>query len=382
MVLNKIALSYLVIFIIAPPMASANIYRIIALAMMTYLVGNNVSKCRTSYSIQAIGAAILMAIINIACGESIFYHIQFYIFLSFIVIFSFLLNEQNKREYYFLIPLVMITYIIFNVTTIRELASDPHVMRSLSRSTQGNFYSNKGVGGYGYLYSLIMIIPVGISEARYEKGIKRIISLVFLVTSYILVFRSAYMLAMLITIIMTGVYIILAMGNISRSRLAVIFLIMIAALILYNKLDSILLRLADLTRPSMIQKKLEDIYELLYEDASVADTSLWGRYERYFRDFMLVISSPLWGVLRYTAVGKHSAIMDTFAQYGIPIGIYVTTAIFKPLRAHLNYHVPELTVCFIGLGLFLLLNSPVMSVGIVYVVFPLALYKSKDRVYL
>ena len=381
MIFNKIALAYLVIFIIAPPMASANIYRIVALLMMLYLVGRNVSKCITRYTVSMICAVALMTIIEVICGESITVHIQLYLLMSFVIVLSFLYNEQEVKSYNYLVTIIFATYIIFNITTIRALNIDPHIMRSLAKnSSLSSLYQDQGVGGYGYLYAMILVIPIGIFKLRQETGLRRIVTLIFLITSYVLVFSSAYMLAMLITICMTGAYIALSFRN--RNSTITVFLIITAAVILYYNLDSLLLWIADLTRPSMIQKKVEDMYEILFNDVSVEDTVLWGRYERYLRDIMLILNSPIWGTLRYSLVGKHSAILDLYAQFGIPIGIYATSAIFKPLKKCIRKNRPELIASFIGLVLYLLLNSPAMSVGVLYFIFPLIFRSTNNGEYI
>ncbi len=118
------------------------------------------------------------------------------------------------------------------------------------------------------------------------------------------------------------------------------------------------------------EAKIRDFQESMVDGRSTG--SVEARAERYERSLRLFLEHPLVGTLMFDDVGKHSAILDRFAQYGVVVGaLFFFLIAYYPLRMLRNTRVP------IGLGLsfafvaimFPMVNNVFMSWGLILYVF-------------
>lgn len=376
----KLALLYLEAFLISPPLILGTVFRVVAVVMMTYIMLNAIRGRHNIYIVITFISIGLMVFFQMISGESITLKIQLYIMMMFVICFVYLCQVEDIRDYEYLLYFALVLFIVFNLCTFKALVENPHIMRYLVRnSVDGGMYQSKGVGGYTYIYSLILIIPIALSLLRETTKSRKIVILLFLLTSYLLVFSSGYLLAMMITTVMTASFFILITNKVSRYKGLWILVVLIITIAVFLSLGNILQFLSRLAGSSMIQKKLDDIYSIIYSSESISNTELVYRFERYSRDLSLTLRSPIFGCLDYNSVGKHSAILDVFAQFGIPVGVLTSLAIFRPLRMCAKRNNIANVVSLLGLFVVLLCNPVPMSIGIVYIVYPL-IYRSNIEI--
>jgi hypothetical protein len=107
-----------------------------------------------------------------------------------------------------------------------------------------------------------------------------------------------------------------------------------------------------------------------------ASGTLYDRIERYQRSFLLFVQNPIFGTMLSTDIGKHSQILDNFAQFGIVVGsMFVYFLIAVPIR-YINRRGAEFGLAFAMLIVTLLyfgLNNAFMSAGpVLFIIFPVA----------
>jgi hypothetical protein len=116
--------------------------------------------------------------------------------------------------------------------------------------------------------------------------------------------------------------------------------------------------------------KVRDIRDSLLDDQSTGTVE--GRAERYIRSIKLFVENPVIGTLTFDDVGKHSAVLDRFAQYGFAFGLlFLALLIYVPIRMARSSRAPiglALAFLMVAIG-FPLSNNVFMSWGLVLYVF-------------
>jgi O-antigen ligase len=164
---------------------------------------------------------------------------------------------------------------------------------------------------------------------------------------------------------------------VSRRRALVVLLIAIPLVVvaLQEKTMVGTLELAQsVTQDTNVGRKIDDILTSLQSDYAVG--SLGDRLERYTRSLQLFANAPIFGVLEFADVGKHSSYLDRFARYGLVGGaVFMYLLLYVPVRMMKRMHAgfgmafsvfviallfPTLNTVFMGFGTALFIMFPVV----------------------
>lgn len=343
---------YLIGWFISPPLASGTIYRVIAIVAVACIAFFSLANNRQQLANRFYWCVVLSLYIILLCfatGESISWKINLLIILITSASFALWNNKygNNSKQLKTLVYFAICLYCIWNTTTLIAVAKEPNIMRLLAKNSgETSGYGGSGVGGYGYLYSVIIMLPIGIYLLKEKQKIWLLAVIAyFVISSAILSYQSQYFIALILAVL-TAPMMIIADRN--RGGLNVIFYILLAVvfLVIFANLESILNFCINIVDIPSIQKKLTLMKATLME-GSVAEEGTFGeRYERYTRDLNLILQNPILGVFRFTMVGKHSTILDFFAQYGIPLGIVFVNLLFSSCRDWIKQRIPAASVVF------------------------------------
>lgn len=323
-----ILMLYLIAWCISPPLAYGNQYRILVIICILMLVLRSWHYClpmvkqRTMLTVLLIGYLILVGVLS---GDSFTLRMNTYILLAVAIASDcWMCNRRIDIKTLQIILLAsFLLYTLWNLTTLRAVAVSPRVMRELVRnSSYSEALAKMGVGGYGYLYSAVLALPIGLTCLRDRNITKsiRIIATVFVVTTLLLSVQSQYLMALLLALL--AIPLSLSKNSIKSNSQKTMFVIFGAIIfLLMLNIEAILSLLINNIEIDSIQRKLADLYAIIVEGEAIADSEFAARAERYSRDLNLILTRPLFGHLTFNAVGKHSNILDMFAQYGIPLGI-------------------------------------------------------------
>lgn len=383
--INKFIFLFLMIWITAPPLQGDTICRFLCLVLLLYLFWKTTKRGTIPiYVLLAFLLIFAMIVVSEFMGDGLNTHMQLYLLMGYTICTAYLSKEEDVRDYLILFPIIFIVMAFWNILTIRALFVDAHVMRYLVRnSTSG--YGGFGVGGYGHAYTTVLLLPLAIEFVL--KGINktgRITALFYLITSLYMIFNSGYMIAILATIFGMVCYFFMLRGG--RNNFIWIVLVFILLIVIYINIDNILSYIIDSMNVGLMRNKVIEIQRLLIESdeaSSIGSSILFGeRYERYTRDMGLILNNPIFGALNYMKVGKHSTILDMFAQYGIPAGIIFCYVLIKPLRSSLKNRIQTANVegaTIIELVFILLINNASMGMGIIYILLPIyTLFRQKS----
>lgn len=283
---------------------------------------------------------------------------------------------------FWLLPVIVTTSII----TILAYASNSNISRTSKKDTLvGLEQMSQGIGGYEFIYFLVFILAP-ILYLLIDSKIK--FSIIKRIFSYLLIgifvgniifanFTTALILLIIIFIIKFMI------PKLTSSKLAFyLILALILAPVLYTILLAVIEPVIDLLGSSMNAQRLIEIRELLAY--GFIDSSLGARLNAFHTSLTAAMNNPVSGIIMSdlggygTALkgfGQHSFLLDTFALFGVVIGVISIYLYFQPLVKLYkikSYSCSSLPLLMIGLStIFFMVNNMAPSIGFaIYFVFP------------
>jgi hypothetical protein len=388
--LRRVALGYIIVWVLSPPLAYGTIWRVLAVfAMLLWLALEALAArsmlLRPNWQIlAAAGFVFYTSMVEWLVPDSatISHQFQIWIMLFFLVV-----GESHARgredEARFSFWLVLLILPVWSFTTLWGIETiGSGVSRIISRSSdEARQLTEEGAGGFGFVYTTLLCLPILASlalrsggwidreQSRWRGRIAQLLVWGNFLLAGLLILRAGYSIAVILAVFALACVFLIQ----SRKPLRLLIFLCLAGIIAVltaMATGPVLRSLQDLTAGTQYSTKIRDIRASL-EDAQSTGT-VADRTERYSRSIRLFAENPVVGTLRFDDVGKHSAILDRFAQYGFGIGLlFLALLVYMPLRLLRDRQVP------IGLSLgflvaacgFPLLNNVFMSWGLVLYLF-------------
>ena len=383
--LQNMALLYMIMWGISPPLAYGTIYRLLFLGafFMWELLAIQQQGSRLLEAQSKIGIllAVIVIIATLSDGVESGFTGNLQLIMFFLYYCVYLYYEGSGKDISWVIWFIAILIIIWNSTTLHGYETQRNLSRLLAKDFEGaESYAARGIGGYAYIYSLLFFAPITLGYlTRYSKTInawQKILLWTALISSVLVIFSSGYMIAILLLIV--SVIVLLFIKGKKKATWGV-FTLVITTLVIFIFAEDLLRTLQPYVRGTMYETKIEDMIYSLTEGS--ASGTVEGRFERYIRSVKLFFQSPIWGQLSRSNIGKHSAILDKFAQFGVLIGslfVYYlmrvqTRMIKKGIDTGISYSI------FIVSGLFFLLNNIALAQGTMIFVYYLAIMKKIEK---
>ena len=240
-------------------------------------------------------------------------------------------------------PVLLITYIITALTTYVGLEAFPDASRLLATGgTHYQTYFKYNIGGYGFIYSLVLLHPIFICFFKSRK--KYIYSAIFTAVCVLCVFKSAYAMAALLFVVSCSAYLLPSSLDIKkvRRRMFVIAVLLVVVLIF---VPAILNSLAQWDVLEDSSEKITDISNMIQgSETTHADTEI--RHKEYEKSWETFLSNPILGALIFGEgkTGGHSYALDFMANWGI-IGLIIIICVFVGF-GKLYYKVSNKTTVF------------------------------------
>lgn len=379
---HGLMMAYIATWFIAPILQYGSIYRVFMIGAMMLFALSAILSGRIGMEYATILFLIIyIMVIGCLTDVSITRYMGAYIFMSCTMIVLYFNTCEEPWRYIRIITFVYLLCIIFNLITIRELMVNPNVMRSLVRNSDFSVaLSKSGVGGYGYCYTVLCIIPFAIGDfvKRGRAFIEKCLCVLFLLTSYLMIFKSGYFMSMILAVLCVPLFFLCRIKD-PKKRAMYIGLLLIVAIILSVSFEDIADTLISHTDNKLIQRKISEIVSLAADDsASIADGEFGTRYQRYMKDFRIMFTSPIWGSWGLNN-GNHSYILDFFASYGLILGGLYFSSLLRIIKStYIEYSPASQTMLYI-LVIVLSLNALAPSLGFVlFVLMPI--YSSRDAI--
>ena len=326
------AILYVIAWIVSPPLSYGMLFRVIAMISIIILYIDSL-KYANAYQqknqLIVLGLSAYMIGVAVILEEDFNIKVGTIVLLLTGVLFDIWVsnNKVSKKQLQFLLFYTLLLYCVWNSTTLYSvLFENERIMRDLTRNSEfSEYFALRGIGGFGYIYSVILMLPVAVELLRFKKMGKtfRILNIYFVLTGFMLAYFSEYFIAMILAILT----LLLVWKKPGKSTFILLGIIVVIFGMAMETILDIMIELVDIPE---INHKLIEMRNILISDADVEDSEFGVRYERYVRDIGFIIDNPIWGTLSFKDVGKHSEFLDFFAQYGVPLGIIYVSALLRP----------------------------------------------------
>lgn len=388
--LQRVANSYVIVWTLSPVLAYGATWRILLVTAMTFWLLLELRAPRSVLlrpSWPVIGAAVFALYVLaiewlVPDSGLVSRHYQILIMFFFLVVGESLRRgrDGDARFYFWLILLLLPVWSFTTLSAIDEFGTN--VARTISRSSDvARELTEEGVGGYAFVYAVLLCLPfvlyLSASRRRLHwltrsRRLRRVGFLLLLVNAalcLLVLLRAGFSIALFLAAFAVAILFLIRSRRVLQFGAGIVFAALLAVMAV-AMMEPILLNVQDLAAGTEYEAKIADIRHSLEEGGSVG--TLEGRNERYLRSARLFFENPLIGTLQFDDVGKHSAILDRFAQYGVAIGaLFVALLVYVPLRALRGSRVPiGLALAFLVVALcFPLINNVFAAWGLILYVF-------------
>ena len=407
---QTMAVFYVAVWTISPPLFANEWARWAAVvAVGVWVLGE---LTRSSGIILRPGARVLTALVFMGYTaavsayvdgvESVFGNVQLYVFILFLIFFEGA-RRAGLKKYRWVLWGVLAVLPIWMIATLSALATDRFAARLGTRNSEESIaYASSGVGGYGLVYAVVLAIPAFVylmrslpplsavrrrTASRAQAVFQKLLVVACTLLGVALIVRAGFSIALTALGLGMVTYFLLSGRGANRSfrmGLAVAIAAVAVALSQTALIGSALDGLIEVSQGTSYRSKLEDIRASLETDTSQG--TVYDRAERYTRSLTLFFENPAVGTLSFRDVGKHSAILDTFAQFGIFGGAAFVYLLFGAgvtvLRASASR--PQMAnaagAFLVMLMICTIFNGLAASMGVaMYILFPLAMTYGLDQ---
>ena len=258
-------------------------------------------------------------------------------FVAFVpCIISVQLNRTIRRTEFFwgcLNTMAIFTGITC-VTTIIGLRKYPMASRELASGTalyDTLRYKMVNIGGYEFIYALVLLIPVLFWMIKRAKGFWKIIYVFVLVLDMLCIYASQYTIALICVLV---AWIVIWMQK--NRRAATVFTICVVVFLLLGGitfLSQMFYWASDIIEYDYVSDRLRQVAQLLSGQTVNTETSR-ERVEHYMNQLEAFSSSPILGHNWYSYsrryISGHSFVLDALAGAGI-VGGTILVVFFRKL---------------------------------------------------
>lgn len=372
----KAALLFFIAWCISPPLSYGGLYRVLAIGCLACYALWIVRAANQRALVSGMTIIIVigyMALLSLITGDGLTKRFGTYIALCMVLFSFYLIRKTTEEVFQFALLFFFALCIIWNITSIRHIRATPNVMRLLAKnSSVSQYFAQRGVGGYSYVYTVVTAIPVALHMVcTKQKKMLQMAALAFLATTYMVVFSSGYFMAMILAVFAVPMY-LMEKGGKQRNRFFMRMILLFGLVVLYINADAILKWLISITDIRLIREKLQSVYELLLYDASISDSEFSTRYNRYMMDIRAIAQSPLFGGFTYYVSGNHSHFLDFAAQYGIPFTVLYLSVSYSPLKSAKAMKNPAGFTSIVIACIILMFNTIAFSMAsVLYILVPI-----------
>lgn len=334
-IIQSVAVAYLTIWSISPPLEVDLIYRL--LAVVAAVVWAGVWLIRENPIVlnkdQLLSIFFLFTVVGVTFIDNgdfngILRQIAFFILVICTIMNSYYKDHWDELRW--LVPVVLVLFIVYNFKTIQALIDDPTIARRLVRADESIYvYLRQGIGGYSLVYPQVCVSSAFLAwtlKAFKHNKIYFVIGLIWLITYVVLISKASYSIAMFTSIV--GAILLLfykGKSGVSAFIIAIVIFSTVMLSILY--IEDFRNNLLETFDGTAVAKKINDL--VATSESGEAEGSIGSRMTRYVASLRTIATYPIIGALWRGSGGGHSAFLDTVAKYGIWGGWFFIKSVYS-----------------------------------------------------
>lgn len=341
--IQKIAVLYLIVWTISPPLQVDTIYRIVALACAVLWVAIwFIRETPITLGKEQVGAIIfLITVMVVVYFEKYDFSALIKQIALIMLVICFMMTyfyDDKWDELYGIVPIVLILLTIWNYKTFSILIEDHTIARLLVRDDETTYeYLRQGIGGYSLIYPQVCISPAILAwiykSFRHNK-LFFAIGVAWAYTFVRLLELAGYSIALFASAIGLILLLFYRGKNIIPAFIVTIlvFIGIMAAILYITPFREWILETFDGTA---VANKVNDLVST--SESGVTGDSIQLRIVAYSNSLMDMLKYPIIGSLWRENGGGHSALLDITSKYGW-IGGYAFAMMFYHVPFHYKHH--------------------------------------------
>ena len=341
--IQKIAVLYLIVWTISPPLQVDTVYRIIALGCAVLWAGIwFIRETPVTLGKEQLGAIIfLIAVMIVIYFEKYSFSALIKQIAMIMLVICFMMTyfyDDKWDELAGIVPIVLILLTVWNYKTFSILIEDHTIARLLVRDDVTTYdYLRQGIGGYSLIYPQVCISPLILAwtfKAFRNNKLFFAIGVAWAYTFVRFLELAGYSVALFASTI--GLILLLfyrGKNAIPAFMITILVFIGIMAAILYViPFREWILETFD---GMAVARKVNDLVST--SESGVTGDSIQVRIDAYSNSLGDILKYPIIGSLWRENGGGHSAILDTFSKYGW-LGGYALVMMFYHVPFHYKHH--------------------------------------------
>lgn len=314
---------YIVVWTISPFMEIDMIYRLLGVAfaglwafILILRQKPLLIETNTIFALVFLVAVVGVTYIETGKASGIIKQISY-----FMIVICFIICQYYKKQWdelKMIVPVVLILLIVFNFRTYSALLQDPSLARQLVRDDANMYqYLRQGIGGYSLIYPQVCVFPALLQWTICAfKNNKLLFALgaVNICSFLLVIFNAGYSIAIFTTAV--GTFLLLFYrGNSGVKAFFVALIIFVTIMYLILNVEGFRNWILETFPSRAVHNKINDL--MASAESGDASGSIAARMSRYSASIRKIFIYPIIGALWRDGGGGHSAVLDTFAKYGL-----------------------------------------------------------------
>ncbi len=341
--IQKIAVLYLIVWTISPPLQVDSIYRLVALACAVLWVGIwFIRETPLTLGKEQVGAIIfLIAVMVVIYFEKYDFSALIKQIALIMLVVCFMMTyfyDDKWDELAGIVPIVLILLTIWNYKTFNILIEDHTIARLLVRDNESTYeFLRQGIGGYSLIYPQVCICPLilaWIIKAFKNNKLLFVIGAVWAYFYVRLLELAGYSIALFASAIGLILLLFYRGKNIIPAFVVTIlaFVGIMAAILYIIPFREWILETFD---GMAVARKVNDLVST--SESGITGDSIQVRINAYSNSLIDMLKYPIIGSLWRENGGGHSALLDITSKYGW-IGGYAFAMMFYHVPFHYKHH--------------------------------------------
>lgn len=300
-------------------------------------------------------------------------YLEFLQILLFIWSFDLISKERSySSEKYFIFGILLVIALI-SINTVFAYIDSPNISRTAKKDTLiGIKQMASGIGGYEFIYMLVLLAVSFLYFANSKNRVS--VKVVFLlITSlfFVNIILSNFSTALFILVFSSLIWFFL--GNLKAKSFTFVIIVVLSLIPLLSYVAIYLMELfTQLNAHSMNASRINEVISFL--QSGVAQDSIGARFNAFTISINTLYDYPLLGAMfnvegdkMLEFIGQHSYLLDGFALFGFPLGLFNAMLLLYPLYKVTfgNKYLPAAYSfsVFFAFFIFIIVNNITPSVG-------------------
>ena len=239
-------------------------------------------------------------------------------------------KEEQKNTCKLLVTIFIVEFLYCGIRSLIFLSSNPYAIRNMASyhvgTTEGALLPVAIGGGYPYVFSLILLVPLILFFAKEQKNLTKKILMFSLAFFFFFVIVKANVTTAVILCFFGCVFALIKKKSTKLITIGIFVTIMLVLSLSQEIFENIIYAIASLFgEDSIISDRLKSIISVLYDGE--IDSAFGDRMVRFAKSIKAFIQYPIFGIgarvgfsyaILNEYIGVHTELIDLLAEFGLP----------------------------------------------------------------